>query len=64
MTTVLSTKGQIIIPATIRTQLKLRPGDDFTITTDAGAVVLRKIQPLAPKVRIERKQKGRGLRPG
>lgn len=63
MTTVLSTKGQIIIPATIRTQLKLRPGDDFVITIDAGRVVLKKIEPDPPKVRIERKQKGRGLRP-
>ncbi len=63
MTTVLSTKGQLIIPLRIREQLKLRPGDDFTIRVDAGAVVLKKIQPDPPKTRLEKKKKGRGLRP-
>ena len=31
MTTVLSQKGQIVIPGTIRQQLSLEPGDDFEI---------------------------------
>ena len=44
MTTVLSKKGQIVLPASIREKLNLRPGDDFEILLeDDGTITLRRI---------------------
>ncbi len=44
MTTVLSQKGQIVLPSVVREQLGLQPGDDFEIwVTDDGAIMLRRI---------------------
>ncbi len=47
MTTVLSQKGQIVLPAGIRKQLDLQPGDDFEILVDDdddGTIVLKRVQ--------------------
>lgn len=44
MTTVLSKKGQIVLPATVREQLGLVAGDDFeVIVQDDDTIVLRRI---------------------
>ncbi|GEO68321.1 AbrB/MazE/SpoVT family DNA-binding domain-containing protein [Levilactobacillus acidifarinae] len=43
MTTKVSSKGQIVIPTTIRKQLALMPGDELEITTNVdGQIVLTK----------------------
>lgn len=44
MTTVLSQKGQIVLPGPIREQLQLRAGDDFEVTIeDEDTITLRRI---------------------
>jgi AbrB family looped-hinge helix DNA binding protein len=44
MTTVLSQKGQIVLPAAIREQLHLQAGDDFEVTIeDEDTITLRRI---------------------
>lgn len=44
MTTVLSQKGQIVLPGVIREQLHLQAGDDFEVTIeDEDTVTLRRI---------------------
>jgi AbrB family looped-hinge helix DNA binding protein len=44
VTTVLSQKGQIVLPASIRNQLHLSPGDDFEISVeDEETITLRRI---------------------
>ena len=44
MTTVLSQKGQLVLPVPIREQLKLSPGDDFEVTIeDEDTITLRRI---------------------
>ena len=44
MTTVLSKKGQIVLPAEVRQQLGLAAGDDFeVIVEDDQTIVLRRI---------------------
>lgn len=44
MTTVLSQKGQIVIPGPIRERLDLEPGDDFEIITEGDdLIILRRI---------------------
>ena len=44
MTTVLSQKGQIVLPAAIREQLQLQAGDDFEVTIeDEDTITLRRI---------------------
>ena len=46
MTTVLSQKGQIVLPAAIRERMQLRPGDDFEVTVlDEDRIELRRIAP-------------------
>jgi AbrB family looped-hinge helix DNA binding protein len=43
-TTVLSQKGQIVLPASVRDRLKLSPGDDFEVAIeDDDTIVLRRI---------------------
>ena len=43
-TTVLSQKGQIVLPAAVREKLNLAPGDDFEVTIeDDETIVLRRI---------------------
>ena len=44
MTTVLSQKGQIILPVSVRQQLGLVAGDDFEITVqDEDTITLRRV---------------------
>ena len=44
MTTVLSKKGQIVLPAPVRQQLNLSPGDDFEVVIeDEDTITLRRI---------------------
>jgi AbrB family looped-hinge helix DNA binding protein len=42
MTTTLSSKGQVVIPAAIRQRQKLRPGDELLIEERDDEVVLKK----------------------
>lgn len=42
MTTVLSQKGQLVLPASVRERLELRPGDDFEIFIEDGDTILLK----------------------
>ena len=44
MTTVLSRKGQIVLPVPVRQQLGLSPGDDFEVAVeDEDTITLRRI---------------------
>ena len=44
MTTVLSKKGQIVLPSSVREQLRLEPGQDFEVfVDDEDTIVLRRI---------------------
>ena len=44
MTTVLSPKGQIVLPALVRRKLKLAAGDDFEVSIeDDDTITLRRI---------------------
>ncbi len=44
MTTVLSQKGQLVLPASVRERLELCPGDDFEISIeDDDTILLRRI---------------------
>lgn len=44
MTTVLSQKGQIVLPSAVREQLHLEPGQDFEVfVADEDTITLRRI---------------------
>jgi AbrB family looped-hinge helix DNA binding protein len=44
MTTVLSQKGQIVLPGIVRRQLQLEPGDDFEVCVeDEDTITLRRV---------------------
>ena len=44
MTTVLSQKGQIVLPSVIRDQLHLQAGDDFEVSVeDDDTITLRRV---------------------
>lgn len=44
MTTVLSQKGQIVLPGAVRQQLHLEPGDDFEVfVEDEDTITLRRV---------------------
>jgi len=44
MTTVLSQKGQIVLPSAVRERLHLEPGQDFEVTVeDEDTILLRRI---------------------
>ncbi|MBL9204944.1 MAG: AbrB/MazE/SpoVT family DNA-binding domain-containing protein [Opitutaceae bacterium] len=44
MTTVLSQKGQLVLPALVRERLNLAPGDDFEVTIeDEDTLSLRRV---------------------
>jgi AbrB family looped-hinge helix DNA binding protein len=54
MTTVLSQKGQIVLPAPLREQLHLSPGDDFEVAVeDDDTITLRRISQPANRGLIE-----------
>ena len=40
MTTTLSSKGQVVLPAAVRRRLGLRPGTSFRCTVKGGGIVL------------------------
>ena len=40
MTTTLSSKGQIVVPRSVRAKLGLQPGTQFDVRTDGNNVVL------------------------
>lgn len=42
MTTILSSKGQVVIPAAIRQRQQLRSGDELVIEEHDDAIVLKK----------------------
>jgi AbrB family looped-hinge helix DNA binding protein len=42
MTTILSSKGQVVIPAPIRERQQFRPGDKLIIEEHDGGIVLKK----------------------
>ncbi len=44
MTTVLSQKGQIVLPSAVRQQMHLKPGQDFeVIIDDEDTILLRRV---------------------
>jgi AbrB family looped-hinge helix DNA binding protein len=43
MTATISTRGQVVIPRTIREELELRPGDDLEVVRRQNEVVLRRV---------------------
>ena len=44
MTTVLSQKGQIVLPGAVRKRLRLEPGDDFEVNIeDDDTITLRRV---------------------
>ena len=44
MTTVLSQKGQIVLPSAVREQMHLEPGQDFEVfIDDEDTIILRRI---------------------
>jgi len=44
MTTILSQKGQIVLPGAVREMLHLQPGDDFEVTVEYDETIsLRRI---------------------
>ena len=44
MTTILSQKGQLVLPAAVREQLQLEAGDDFEVVVeDDDSITLRRI---------------------
>jgi len=65
-TTRLSSKGQVVIPEEIRSALRLEPGAQFVVLTDADVVILKRIDAaprseigaLAAKVRKQARRAG------
>jgi AbrB family looped-hinge helix DNA binding protein len=52
MQTKLSTKGQVVLPGSIRRRLGLRVGDALDANIDGGHIVLTPRKPRARRVRI------------
>ena len=46
-TTMMSSKGQIVIPENIRDRLGLKPGEQFVVVGKDDVVILKKIAPLS-----------------
>ncbi len=44
-TTRLTSKGQVVIPKTIRDSLHILAGTEFKVTTDGGRVILEALNP-------------------
>lgn len=43
LTTRLSSKGQVVIPAPVRKRMRLEPGTRFVVVGDEDAIVLKRI---------------------
>jgi AbrB family looped-hinge helix DNA binding protein len=43
-TTKMSSKGQVVIPETIRKEMNLKPGSQFVVVGDKDVVILRAIE--------------------
>ena len=50
MTTTLSTKGQVVIPAELRARKALKPGDQLEIEETEQGILLRKAGKTKPKL--------------
>jgi len=62
MTTVLSQKGQVVIPAAVRKQLNLEPGDDLEVTVrDDRSVILKRVTKRSNEGLVDVLLSGRGL---
>lgn len=46
-TTKLSSRGQVVIPEKIRKEMKLKPGDAFTVTRVDGKLLFEKVSPMS-----------------
>ena len=55
MKTTLSTKGQVVLPASIRRKLGLEPGDSLDAEVQGGRVTLtpRKVRSPTPKILVD-----------
>jgi AbrB family looped-hinge helix DNA binding protein len=55
MTTVLSQKGQVVLPDAVRQRMHLHAGDDFEVSMeDENTITLRRItQPLSKRPRLD-----------
>ena len=51
--TTLSSKGQVVIPASIRADLKVSGGEKFAVVSDGENILLRRVE--MPKVEVFRK---------
>lgn len=52
MTTTLSSKGQIVLNASIRRSMRLTPGTIFSVSKENQTIVLRPIRSSRPKAKI------------
>ncbi|MBA4147228.1 MAG: AbrB/MazE/SpoVT family DNA-binding domain-containing protein [Verrucomicrobia bacterium] len=64
MTTMLSAKGQIVIPTELRERKGFKPGDEFEIEEMADSLVIRKKQRNQGLVAHLQRLKGTALKPG
>lgn len=51
-TTKLSSKGQVVLPSSIRTARKLQPGAEFSVEDTPEGVLLRPLKPF-PATRVD-----------
>ncbi len=50
-TTTISSKGQLVIPQSIRDELGINEGDSFIVQAKDDVILLRKLEDLPPKAR-------------
>ncbi|MFK0571581.1 AbrB/MazE/SpoVT family DNA-binding domain-containing protein [Endozoicomonas sp.] len=51
--TVMSSKGQVVIPAAIRESLGLRPGQSFQLELTPEGLLLKPVQPEIPETELD-----------
>lgn len=67
-TTKMSSRGQVVIPETVRNEMRLEPGAQFVVISQGDAVMLKKISPPSMKEfdalvkKTRRQAKAAGLR--